>query len=1429
MKPATLLVFSLALGAVAPRGFAAALDVDGLRCEYRENPLGIDAEAPRLSWLLRGAGRHQRQTAFQVLVASTPDRLKAGQGDLWDTGKIFSDQSTQVGYAGAELESQTQCFWKVRVWDQDGKPSAWSPPARWSMGLLHPEDWNAKWIGLRGVEETNYLAGTDWIWFPEGHPEQAAPVGTNYFRRTFILPAARPIRKARLLIASDNRFNPRLNGHDIGGGSDWHSVRERDVTFRLNPGTNILAVTAENTGTEPNPAGLVALLEIHFSDGGRLVIPTDEQWKVSKQAETGWTETAFDDSQWVAALKLGPVGMQPWGDITASEDRRLPARWLRKEFAVEKKVHCATVYFSGLGLSELYLNGRKVGDHVLSPGLTEYPKRAFYVTFDVTSQLRQGANAMGVVLGNGRFYAPRSRTSSSTLSYGFPQLLLHLAVEYADGSTSEVVSDESWKLTADGPILANNEYDGEEYDARKEFPGWSQPGFEDSKWQPVQVLGGPGGAVVAQMTSPIRVVQDLKPVSLRELNPGVFIYDMGQNMVGWCQIKVSGPAGTRVSLRHAETLNPDGTLYLANLRSANVTDTYTLKGGGPEVWEPRFTYHGFRYVELTGFPGKPALSSLQGRVVHDDLPSAGEFVCSNPLLNRIYTNIVWGVAENYRSIPTDCPQRDERQGWLGDRSEEARGETYLFDDAAFYSKWLQDMADAQKPNGSISDVCPAYWPYFNDDVTWPSTSVILPAMLLGQYGDESIIARHYDSARKWMDHMLGFLTNGIISKDSYGDWCVPPESPTLIHSEDPNRRTDSPLLATAYFYHDLRLMERYAKQLGHDAEADRFAQLAEQVKTAFNARFLRRDSGQYDNGTQTSCVLPLAFGLVPDDQREAIFNHLVSKITGETKGHIGTGLIGGQFLNRVLSDNGRPDLAYSVATQRDYPGWGYMVGKGATTIWELWNGDTADPGMNSGNHVMLVGDLVIWLYEYLGGIQADPEQPGFKHIILKPCPVGDLSFVRATHLSPYGLIASDWHKKDGKFEWTVTVPVNTTATVFVPAQSGSDVLEGGKLAGRADGVQFLRADSGRVVFEVGRGTYHFSSSLPEVTAQGKALSSVATNVPPAQPGLLKSEFIYETAPFPECHASTIVETKQGLVAAWFGGTHERHPDVCIWVSRFVSGRWTPPVQVADGIQATPAPRMPCWNPVLFQPKSGPLLLFYKVGSSPGGWWGMMMSSTDCGQTWSKPRRLPEGILGPIKNKPVQLSNGDILCPSSTEGQGGWRVHFERTRDLGLNWTATAPVNDGKEISAIQPSILFHKDGRLQAIGRTRQSRIFEIWSDDDGLTWGKMSLTSLPNPNSGTDAVTLKDGRQLLVYNHNPNEKGRSPLNVAVADDGEHWQAGAVLEIDPGNQFSYPAVIQTRDGLVHITYTWKRLRIKHAVIDPSKLSLRPILNGEWPK
>ncbi len=1051
------------------KGQAGTITVGELRCEHLANPLNLDVWPPRLSWTLASPDRHLLQSACQIMAASSAAKLQAGVADLWDSGKLATNASVLVPYGGQRLPSGTQCFWKVRVWDGQGNVSDWSAPAAWTMGLLQPADWHAQWIGQDGVAATNQLTGAAWIWSASRTPAPGASEETNYFRRVVTIPGDRVIKTAVFEYTGDNECRGWLDTFDLGARNNYKTVKWNKISSRLDAGhTYVFGLTGRCAVTN-QAAGVIGLLTIEFTEGPPLVIPTDERWRMAAEAPAGWNTTPFDDTNWAAATVLGPAGMAPWGSPHVPEDRRLAARYLRKEFVANKPVARAVVSLAGLGLSELWLNGRKVGDAVLSPAFAQYDQRVYYVTYDVTHQLQAGSNTLGVILGNGRFYADRSKVYAGTVSFGYPKLLLNLRVDYTDGTAAEVVSDGTWQLTLDGPILANNDFDGEDYDARKELSNWSLPGLSKAgqSWQPAQIVAAPTGRLTAQLMEPIRVTGTITPVSVTEIHPGVFIFDLGQNIAGWCRLHVRGPAGTPVTLRHAETLRPDGTLYRANLRGAEATDTYTLNGQGQETWEPRFTTHGFRYVEVTGWPGKPDLHALEGRVVNDDLPVAGQFLCSNELVNRIYTNIVWGTRGNYRSMPSDCPQRDERQGWLGDRSEECKGEAYLFDIAPLYAKWRQDMADAQRPNGVLPDIAPAYWPIYSDNVTWPSSAIIIPSALERYFGDRGVAAKHYTDAARWMEHMLGEADHYILSKDNYGDWCVPPEEATLIHSKDPARQTEKALLATAYFYYDLKLMAHYAAELGQPTEATRWWELAARFKTAFNDKFLDRTKGQYSNGTQTSDVLPLAFGLVPEEMRAGIFAHLVAKIKNETQDHIGTGLIGGQYLNRVLSDNGRADLAYRMAGQKTYPSWGYMVEHGATTIWELWNGNSADPTMNSGNHVMLIGDLVVWLYEDLAGIAPDDAQPGFKHIIMRPRPVGDLTFVQASHRSPYGLITSEWHRSGTAFDWRIEIPANTTATIYVPASRPDTVT--------AEGVSQTKFENGRAVFEVGSGHYHFNA------------------------------------------------------------------------------------------------------------------------------------------------------------------------------------------------------------------------------------------------------------------------------------------------------------------------------------------------------------------
>ena len=1248
----------IALLLMLPSAAGARVEVSHLRVEQLTQPVGIDAETPRLSWRLASDRQEVMQTAYHILVASSPALLAGNEGDLWDSGKVNSDASHLVPYAGRPMQSNLRCYWKVKSYTTQGE-TPWSEPARWTMGLLGETHWKGQWIGM----------------------DAPAP---------------------------------------------WDS-------------------------------------------------PT--QWS------------------------------------------RLSARYLRKEFKLTGEIRQATVHIAGMGLYELFINGNRVGDQVLAPAPTDYRKTVLYNSFDVTSHLLAGDNAIGVTLGNGRFYTMRQQYKPYKIpTFGYPKMRLNLIIEFADGTTETIAGDSNWRLTADGPIRSNNEYDGEEYDARKELGDWTTAGYNDAAWGFAQRVSIPDGTLRAAMSANMKVVDTVKPLSLKKLGDK-YILDMGQNMAGWLRIKIKGAAGDSIRLRFAETLTAGGELFVRNLRDARVTDTYIVRGDEHKDarWAPRFVYHGFRYVEITGYKN-PVPDDFLGEVVSDAMDIAGSFGSSDPTLNSIYRNAHWGILSNYKGMPVDCPQRNERQPWLGDHAMGSYGESFMFDCGNLYAKWMDDIREAQREDGCIPDVAPAYWNYYSDNVTWPATFLIDCDMLYTQYGNIAPIARNYPAMKRWLAHIVKeYMNSGhIMTRDKYGDWCVPPESLELIHSRDPQRRTDGTLIATAYTCKMLDYMIRFARLLNLPGDAARYESLHARMKEAFNNRFLKvrqgtspapghllfPDSVFYDNNTVTANILPLAFDLVPGRYRAEVEKNVVAAIMTTNNGHISTGVIGTQWLMHQLSRMGRADIAYLLASNKSYPSWGYMAGQGATTIWELWNGNTANPEMNSANHVMLLGDLISWYYEHLGGIRSSREKVGFKHIIFHPdFDIQELSGVDVSYVTPYGKAASKWTKTPAQLDWTVTVPPNSTGEVHLP--------------------------DGRVE-QIGSGTYRYTVAIP---ARDKAI--------------LSDEFLYEQAPFPECHGATIAETPGGdLVAAFFGGTKERNPDCVIWVCRKPKGSsaWTAPVEVAGGYaspsgaktwssaqgSALQPEQKACWNPVLFQLPEGELMLFYKVGTKVSDWTGRLIRSKNGGKTWSKPEQLPDGFLGPVKNKPEYIG-GRIICPSSTEGSGGWRLHFEISDDRGKTWRKVGPIpagqaaltQDQKEypIYAIQPAILKHADGRLQALARTRNGHLAVTWSSDNGDTWSDVTLTGMPNNNSGVDAVTLRDGRHLLVYNNFRTLPGtpkgpRTPLNVAVSSDGVNWKETLTLEDSPIGQYSYPSVIQGKDGAIHVVYTWRRQRIKYAKITP---------------
>ena len=905
----------------------AQVSVKNLRCEMLIDPLGIDIKEPRLSWVLSSNERNVQQTAYEIIVSSSKEKLSKNVGDIWTSGKVNGSQSIHISFAGKELQSGKEYFWKVKSITNKGETS-WSESAYWSMGLLNKTDWKAKWIGY----------------------DKASP---------------------------------------------WDSI-------------------------------------------------------------TQWS--------------------------------RLSARYLRKKFRTRDDVKRATVYISGLGLYELYINGQKIGDQVLAPNPTDYRKSFFYNTYDVTEPVRTGANTVTTVLGNGRFFTMRQNYKTQKHNtFGYPKLLLQLEIEYYGGGKELIVTDETWKLNVDGPIRTNNEYDGEEYDATKEFPGWNNIGFNDSKWIKPELVTAPPGKMIAQMSEPMKIMQTIKPVSIKPAGNDKYIIDMGQNFAGWLRIIAEGKRGQQIKLRFAESLQANGELFTANLRDARVTDIYTMRGISTEIsllpsrvetWQPSFVYHGFRYVEITGFPGTPTINNFEGKLIYDALETTGSFVTSNDVINSVYKNAWWGIASNYKGMPIDCPQRNERQPWLGDRVIGAMGESYLFDNAKLYAKWMDDIQQSQTEEGSIPDVAPAFWNYYSDDVTWPAAFITISNNLYNQFGDIKPIQKNYASMKKWMQYMQDkYMKDYIITKDKYGDWCVPPEDLKLIHAKDSSRLTDGKLIATAYYFKLLSYMQRFAKLTGNDMDGKKYELLAENIKKAFHNIFYNPLQYGYSNNTITANLLPLYFGICPDSLKEKVFANIYHKIHVESKDHISTGLIGTQYLMRGLTDYDNTNLAFTLASNTTYPSYGYMVANGATTIWELWNGNTADPGMNSQNHVMMLGDLLIWYYENQAGIRTDKTNVGFKKIIMKPSLPDDLHFVNASYKSINGEIKSNWKKNAEIFEWTISIPANTSATVYIPSRSLSDVMESGKELSKTEGAQSVKWENGSAIVQIGSGQYKFISHI----------------------------------------------------------------------------------------------------------------------------------------------------------------------------------------------------------------------------------------------------------------------------------------------------------------------------------------------------------------
>ena len=1061
------------------------ITVKELRCEYRVNPLGIDIVRPRLSWVPESNQRGQMQSAYQILVASSEEKLKKNQGDFWDSGKVKSDQSNQVEYVGEPLKSRMQCYWKVRVWDKEGKGSRWSEPALWTMGLLNSGDWQANWIGYDAEAPMSHqatkqvdpldLEGCKWLWYPEADPQKSAPVGTRFFRRKIEIPSDKKVKRARFRLIADNEGTLYVNDQEVQKFSGWKPPYTFEVTEKVKTGTNTLAIAVTNKGESPNPAGLGGKFLVEFETGDSIMLLIDSSWKVCRTEEESWRKADFDDSVWSNAKEIVAVGEKPWGEVQKSKLVLPPPSYLRKVFSVDRPFKRAVVYASSLGIYELHINGKRVGEDYFTPGWTDYMTRVYYQSYDVTNLLKPGGNAIGGILADG-WYAGYIGFGKKREHYGDkPRLLVQLEVEYTDSGRQTVTTDTSWKATY-GPHFEADFLMGETYDARKELAGWSKWGFDDSSWEAVVVTEKIKGKVQSYPGVTVKKIMEISPKKPTEPKKGVYVFDMGQNFAGWVRLKAKGIAGTKVVLRFAEMLNPDGTIYTTNLREARCTDTYILAGTGEEIWEPRFTYHGFRYVEVTGYPGRPGLDAITGIVVHSDTPVAGSFECSNPMVNQLWRNIVWSQRGNFIELPTDCPQRDERLGWTGDAQIFIRTATYNMDVAAFFTKWLVDLEDAQTKEGAFPDVAPHKVAMGSGVPAWGDAGVICPWTFYQVYDDKRILEKHYESMTKWIGYLKKNSKGLLRPAYGYGDW-------VSIGSKTPKD-----VIATAYFAYSTRLVSKVAAAIGKREDAKKYEKLFEQIKEAFNKAYVS-DDARIKGETQTCYCLGLYFDLLGEDKREGATRHLVEALR-KKDWHLSTGFVGLSYLLPTLTQRGHLDIAYRLLNNETFPSWGYSIKNGATTIWERWDGWTEekgfqDPGMNSFNHYAF-GSVGRWLFGTVAGIET--EGIGYKRIRIEPTPLlvadrgspgGGLSYARASYKSINGNIVSDWRINGREFTLNVTIPVNTTATVYVPAKDAESVTESGKPATKAKAVQLLRMEEGKAVFVVGSGQYRFVSRLAD--------------------------------------------------------------------------------------------------------------------------------------------------------------------------------------------------------------------------------------------------------------------------------------------------------------------------------------------------------------
>jgi alpha-L-rhamnosidase len=1066
-----------------------------LQCDSLTTPLGDDNHEPLLSWKLQDARVGAKQTAYKVTVATSPRLLESGHADIWDSGRVESDHSVFVPYGGPRLNAETRYYWRVQSWDKDGKSYPTSDVSWWETGLLDSSNWTAQWIGFEDAEQSAIRAAkAEWITNPPpaGDPPKGAT--KHDFRLAFDLP--QQVKHADLYVTGEEMPAAWVNGANVltahaqppWGRPPWKTYTRTDVTSSLHAGQNLLGIEilrydGGNRGQTP----MSATLYLAMADGTSKIFKTGASgWKSQLNAPANWYAAKSEDSGWATAVPY-PPGKDAFGgpDTPGNPVPTSAVSALRHGFEVKKTVATARLYSTALGSYKFNINGKVVGDQVLAPGWTDYRERVTYQAYDVTALLKPGANAIGALLAPGWYSTPLEWVGQGNNYGDTPNALkAQLRIAYTDGRVDWIATDGSWKADI-SPILSAEIYDGETYDATRRQAGWDTASFSDARWSPVALLHPNEPEVVWQSFQPIRAEQAVTAKSKTNPRPGVFIYDFGQNLAGVPRIRVQGKRGTDVRLRFGELLNPDGTLYTENLRNAKATDHFILAGDGVEEYQPIFTFHGYRYLELTGVSEAPEPSAIQAVVLHTDAPQTAELKTGDSMINQLWNNILWGQRSNFLSVPTDCPQRDERLGWAADAQVFWRTASFNMDLTAFSRKYAGDFRGTQSGTAMYGIYAPGTNKKNNGfGPGWSDAGVIVPWTSWIQTGDQTIIRQNWDSMARYIAAILDanpdylWKNNGGIG---FGDWLAP------------TTPTSQPLLATAYLAYDVHLMQQMAQALGDADEERKYADLFEKISAAFIQAYTRPDgyvgaelpaegdAAKNHPGpveTQTAYVLALHMHLLPEAARAKAASRLVEMIEAN---HwlIGTGFLGTPYLLEVLSDTGHADAAYHLLLNREYPSWGYMVEHGATTMWERWNGDKmiSDPGMNSFNHYAY-GAVGEWLYRYAAGIDTTATDAGMHTIVLHPNFDVRLGSVDLSYESRYGTIRSQWTVKGQSAKWTITIPANTSARIELPGSeaetgtiNGQPMSKSSLVMKEADGPD---SDS----YAIPAGTYVIAVELP---------------------------------------------------------------------------------------------------------------------------------------------------------------------------------------------------------------------------------------------------------------------------------------------------------------------------------------------------------------